>query len=211
MDDLRPEARTGAAEPRAARRAPASGVVVVGATAPGSAVPESLRAALGRRELPAAWADDVYGALLALLEVERGRATALVIVSPDEFPDDQAARLARVASRHVEPLAVWRYDERDGRGDLRPFDFATTRPVPEAPAFAETPRPAPRLRLAGLDDLAEHGPEAGDAGSGAGETSLESDTRREEAAPTLEELLSSEELAMLLDDSREESRGEGRA
>lgn len=222
MHDPRPEAGIGAAEPRenASHRATPA-VACVAALPPHREEPAALVAAMARRGLPVACHRSVYDALLALVTLEGRGAAALVLVEPHLFPDDQAERLARVASKHVERLALWRYDETDGKRELQPYELSPARssgaepeteedaPIPVAPperspvtspavTHASGQIVGPRLRLAGLEDAADAG---------------ESEEPRE-IPESLEDLLTSEEIAMLLEDESDasgESRGEGRA
>jgi hypothetical protein len=211
MNDPRPEAEVGAAEPQEiARRRSTPAVTCVAALPPHRDEPRSLIAAMARRGLPVVCRHSVYDALVALLTLEGGGARALILVEPDLFPDDQAQRLARVARKHVERLALWRYDEVNGKADLRPFETSASERAEqrdEAPGAelngvspVSSPVVGPRLRLAGFDE---------------GGTRREVDYEEGEIPRSLEDLLTSEEIAMLLDDSDEsgtsESRGEGRA
>jgi hypothetical protein len=214
MNDPRPEAEIGAAEPQdSARRRATPAVTCIAALPPHREEPRSLIAAMARRGLPVICHRSVYDALLAILTLEGEGAAALILVDPDLFPDSQAHRLAKVAAQHVDRLALWRYDEREGKADLRPFEIrdatdhanrdAGTQPIApaqEAASPVSSPVVGPRLRLAGLDDGGER---------------REEDERTPEIPESLEDLLTREEIAMLLDDSDEDAssgtRGEGRA
>ncbi len=185
MDDPRPEGDTGAAEPRhATPNHQTLRVRCVAVTASDADAPAALREAMRRRGVELIGYRSVYDALLAVLSENAG-ATAVVFVDPAAFPNDQPARMAQTLARHSERVTLWRFD--DGR--LRPFDPPAARDdaFEPAPPVASTPR----LRLAGFhdDEASDDVPEP------------------EESADTPGELLTGEEIAMLLDESADDENG----
>jgi len=197
------------------------GIRCVAALAPGGLVPDALARAMHKRGLPVAWRRGAYEALLEVVRNTRG--VALVIVEPAAFPNDQPARLARAAARHAPDLVVWRYDAAETeRSTLRPFattgapistpDGRSAEPEDEQEPAVVVTRPAafepaafesgPRLRLAGLHETPAGGDPHDDEDDGDGLGA------RDEAPATPSELLTSEELTMLLgDDDAPDARG----
>jgi len=209
MDDPRPEAENGAAEPRQTPDQTRTARVRCSAIVPhGFSEPTELRDAMRRRGVVFTCYWSVYDALLAMLREEPGSSQALVFVESGALPDDQAARLARAASRHMERVSLWSYDRgRDGEAArLRPYAPAKREVVMRS--WTPPTASAPRLRLAGFHDEPEQpGYGSRDEGGGAGVDGEERPFPSPPEGETPEsdhpsELLTSEEIAMLLDDSK---------
>ena len=210
MDDPRPEAESGAAEPRQtpspmrAARVRCSAIVP-----PGFIEPVELRDAMRRRGVSFTCYRSVYDALLAMLREEPGASQAVVFVESGKFPDDQASRLARTALKHLDRLTIWSYDTGEGGESARLRPYEAKRPEVVVVRSWTPPTPsAPRLRLAGFHDDDE-----GDLENGLGEEqpfpSPPDDDESSSDVPS--ELLTSEEIAMLLDDSSGSDREENKA
>ena len=210
MDDPRPEARNGAAEPRTIHAdASEPRVRCVAVLPPGTDEPAELTRAMARRGVRVTYYRTVYEAMTGLLAEPSGVSSALVLVEPERFPHDQARRLWAAAGRHVEPLACWQFAG-DSSPRLRPYAPVEIAEIPDAfrpapePAAPVAPADPPRLRLAGLDDeLPEFGFDDHDE-----------DLDPDELPRTPSELLTPDEIAMLLDDPVEgpaDGPGEGLA
>lgn len=204
MNDPRPEAESGAAEPRDTPMH--SHVRCVTVLPPQRDEPAELREAMGRRGVAMTCYRSVYDALLAVLDVGDDAPVALVVVDPGAFAGEQAGRLVLACARRVERLSAWRFDAQAGEvARLRPFVVEVVTPhcepedeLPDEPAEWE-PSEMPRLRLAGFHD----GDEPDDVHDDV-TAELENDEGEKEAPvqspESVSEMLTSEEIAMLLDD-----------
>lgn len=199
MDDPRPEAQNGAAEPRHPESRTRAPRVRCAAVVPaGLPDPTELSDAMRRRGIEMQCFRDVYSALLSLLCGDEDDSAAVVFVEPGLLANDQARRLARAVERRLPRLTLWSFASENGeRARLRPYDGPPPpgrgpEPGPRVEVVRRpSPPSAPRLRLAGFHEDDEH-ERGGD--------------RHEIQTPS--ELLTSEEIAMLLDDGpeREESQ-----
>jgi len=196
MDDPRPEAESGAAEPRHANPETHAPRVRCAAVVPaGRTEPIELREAMRRRGVAMTCFSTVYDALLEVLSAAGDESVAVVFVESDTLKNDQASRLARTLGKHIERLTLWTFDTLDGEGPrLRPFETAAPR---RERAWAPAPASAPRLRLAGFHD----DPEEDEPDEEAFAPVDEADDAPAVATETTVELLTSEEIAMLLDDA----------
>lgn len=170
MDDPRPEAENGAAEPRATSTRRVCGVAVL---PPGTEEPAALTGAMRRGGVELNYYRSVYAALGAALSAGPAVGVVLLFVEPARFANDQPRRLVRAARRHVAGLGCWRYDP-EASPRLAVFG------PEETPVVVPRPTPPPRLRLAGVHE------------------DLETAPPEEPTEPS--ELLTQEEIAMLLDD-----------
>ncbi len=194
MDDPRPEAESGAAEPRHANPETHAPRVRCAAIVPaGLSEPAALREAMRRRGVAMTCFRSVYDALLAVLSAGDDDSVAVVFVESRTLVNDQASRLARTLGKHVERLTLWTFDSLDGEGPrLRPFENDGPR---RERVWSPPPASAPRLRLAGFhDDPEDEEPDD------VFEPSDEADDGAASPEQTTVELLTSEEIAMLLDD-----------
>ncbi len=207
MNDPRPEGESGAAEPQNTRRQAAVRCVAV--LPPHRDDPAELRAAMGRRGVEMTCYRSVYDALLAVITASAGGAVALVIVDSGSYSGRQAERLVGALSRRVERLSVWSFDSVDG-GPARlrvyvPAEGLTVEVVQDAvDAVREwVPTETPRLRLAGFhddEDDAEEIEEEEAAAVDDVEIAEGDETVAVEVPETVSEMLTGEEIAMLLDD-----------
>lgn len=199
MDDPRPEADNGAAEPQHPyRRARAPKVRCAAVVPPGIPEPADLRSAMRRRGIEMSCFHDVYAALLHLLACAEDDSAALIFVEPALLEHNQARRLARAGERRLHRLTLWSFASENGeRARLRPYE--TPRADPSAPPRQASEEATPRLRLAGFHE------------EDADEPVLEDETPEPQSydAEAPSDLLTSEEIAMLLDDGpggREENK-----
>ena len=205
MNDPRAEAESGAAEPQDTRRR--AGVRCVAVLPPHRDEPAELRAAMGRRGVSMTCYRSVYDALLAVIGASEHGAVALVVVDSGSFSGGQADRLVSALARRVERVSAWSFDSAGGEAPrLRAYAPAEPLSVEVVQSAVDevrewVPTEAPRLRLAGFhddDEIDEIEDRDGDV-----EVEIEhdeDDVTAVEVPGTVSEMLTGEEIAMLLDD-----------
>ncbi|TVQ30620.1 MAG: hypothetical protein EA376_12230 [Phycisphaeraceae bacterium] len=178
-------------------------VVVARGGAP--SIPPDLLASLKRHGVEVVPCADIFNGLAKAMLLHQSAApdagpspTAVLVVEPEQTA--RSFELVESIQRFAPRIAVWRYDA-DASPKLRGFQSERSNRKNETPSSVDTAtRTVPALRLTGVDeqDGALHFKLAHDDDHGAQMNESETGEEGEQERPS--DLLSAEELAMLLSD-----------